>query len=79
VSGPWDGLGLRANASSPKKFDECEIPFELQITEDGTGFQATMNVELPLFCLGSAAVPLGLCRAAVTSTTAHLKKAGSNI
>lgn len=75
VAGAWDGLGLRANASAPMKLDECEIPFELQITEEGAGFEAMMNVSLPLFCLGSAAVALGLCRAAVSATTAHLKKA----
>ena len=75
VAGPWDGLGLRANASAPMTLDECEVPFELQITDEGAGFQAMMNVVLPLFCLGSAAVGLGLCRAAVTGTAAHLKRA----
>jgi alkylation response protein AidB-like acyl-CoA dehydrogenase len=34
-----------------------------------------LNVTLPLFCLGSAAVALGLCRAAVAATTSHLKTA----
>jgi alkylation response protein AidB-like acyl-CoA dehydrogenase len=32
-----------------------------------------LNVVLPLFNLGTAAVALGLCRAAVTGTAAHLK------
>ncbi len=75
VAGPWDGLGLRANASAPMTLDECEVPFELQITDEGAGFQAMMNVVLPLFCLGSAAVALGLCRAALAATAAHLKRA----
>jgi alkylation response protein AidB-like acyl-CoA dehydrogenase len=34
-----------------------------------------LNVVLPLFNLGTAAVALGLCRAAVAETTAHLKTA----
>ena len=34
-----------------------------------------LNVVLPLFNLGSAAVALSLCRAAVTATVAHLKSA----
>lgn len=34
-----------------------------------------LNVVLPLFNLGTAAVALGLCRAAVAGTTAHLKNA----
>jgi alkylation response protein AidB-like acyl-CoA dehydrogenase len=75
VAGPWDGLGLRANASAPMTLDECEVPSELQLTDDGAGFQTMMNVVLPLFNLGTAAVALGLCRAAVAATTAHLKSA----
>jgi alkylation response protein AidB-like acyl-CoA dehydrogenase len=75
VAGPWEGLGLRANASAPIALDECEVPSSLQITDDGAGFQAMLNVVLPLFNLGMAAVALGLCRVAVAGTTAHLKNA----
>ena len=75
VAGPWDGLGLRANASAPIALDDCEVPLYLQLTDDGAGFQAMLNVVLPLFSLGTAAVALGLCRAAVTGTAAHLKGA----
>jgi alkylation response protein AidB-like acyl-CoA dehydrogenase len=75
VAGPWDGLGLRANASAPIALDDCEVPLYLQLTDDGAGFQAMLNVVLPLFCLGTAAVALGLCRAAVAGTAGHLKSA----
>ena len=75
VAGPWDGLGLRANASAPMMLDDCEVPSELQLTDDGAGFQAMLDVVLPLFNLGTAAVALGLCRAAVAATAAHLKSA----
>ena len=75
VAGPWDGLGLRANASAPVALEECEVPWEFQLTDDGAGFPAMLNIVLPLFCLGSAAVALGLCRAAVAGTAAHLKNA----
>ncbi len=75
VAGPWDGLGLRANASSPITLDDCEIPSNLQLTDDGGGFPAMLNVVLPLFNLGTAAVALGLCRASVAGTTSHLKNA----
>jgi alkylation response protein AidB-like acyl-CoA dehydrogenase len=34
-----------------------------------------LNVVLPLFNLGTSAVALGLCRAAVTGTASHLKNA----
>ena len=75
VAGPWDGLGLRANASAPMMLEACAIPSDLQLTEDGAGFQVMMNVVLPIFNLGSAAVALGLCRAAVAATARHLNTA----
>jgi alkylation response protein AidB-like acyl-CoA dehydrogenase len=75
VAGPWDGLGLRANASAPIALDDCQVPSDFQLTDDGAGFPAMLNVVLPLFCLGTAAVALGLCRAAVAGTVSHLKNA----
>jgi alkylation response protein AidB-like acyl-CoA dehydrogenase len=75
VAGPWDGLGLRANASAPMVLEACTIPLALQLTEDGAGFPAMMKVVLPLFNLGTAAVALGLCRAAVAATARHLNTA----
>jgi alkylation response protein AidB-like acyl-CoA dehydrogenase len=75
VERPWDGLGLRANASAPMLLEECLVPYELQLTNDGAGFQAMLNVVLPLFNLGSACVALGICRAAVAGTVTHLKNA----
>jgi len=75
IAGPWDGLGLRANASAPVALDDCHVPSDFQLTDDGAGFQAMLNVVLPLFSLGTAAVALGLCRAAVAGTVSHLKSA----
>jgi alkylation response protein AidB-like acyl-CoA dehydrogenase len=54
---------------------DCGVPPDFQLTEDGAGFQAMMSVTLPLFNLGCTAVALGLCRAAVRATAAHLKSA----
>ena len=75
VAGPWDGLGLRANASAPLALDNCVVPSNFQLTDDGAGFQVMLDVVLPLFNLGTACVALGLCRAAVAGATAHLKGA----
>lgn len=75
VAGPWDGLGLRANASAPMTLEDCEVAPGYQLTEDGAGFQAMLQVVLPLFNVGTAAVALGLCRAALAATAAHLKNA----
>src|SRR5215469_7783507 len=75
LRGPGTSLGLRANASGPIALDDCQIPSDSQLTEDGAGFAAMLNVVLPLFSLGTAAVALGLCRAAVAGTASHLKSA----
>jgi alkylation response protein AidB-like acyl-CoA dehydrogenase len=75
VAGPWDGLGLRANASAPIALDDCQVSSDFQLTDDGAGFPAMLNVVLPLFSLGASAVALGLCRAAVAGTVSHLKSA----
>jgi len=75
VAGAWDGLGLRANASSPMVFDRCVVPADRRLTAEGGGFQTMLDVVLPLFNVGQAAVSLGLCRAAVAATIGHLKSA----
>lgn len=72
VSGAWDGMGLRANASAPMVLEDCGVPPELQLTEEGGGLKAMMEVVLPLFNLGSAGVALGIARAVVSATREHL-------
>lgn len=75
VAGPWDGFGMRANASAPMILEDCEVTPGLQLTDDGAGFKAMLEIVLPLFNLGTSAVALGLCRAAVAGTVSHLKSA----
>jgi alkylation response protein AidB-like acyl-CoA dehydrogenase len=66
---------MRANASSPMMLENCLVDPGHQLTDDGAGFGAMLNVVLPLFNLGNAAVALGLCRATVAATASHLKTA----
>jgi alkylation response protein AidB-like acyl-CoA dehydrogenase len=75
IAGPWDGFGMRANASAPMILEDCEVTPGLQLTDDGAGFKAMLEIVLPLFNLGTSAVALGLCRAAVAGTVSHLKSA----
>ena len=75
VAGPWDGLGMRANASAPMILEDCEVGPDHQLTDDGAGFKAMLEIVLPLFNLGTSSVALGLCRAAVAGTAAHLNGA----
>jgi alkylation response protein AidB-like acyl-CoA dehydrogenase len=74
IRGAWDGMGLRANASSPIAF-ETQVSDKARLTEESTGFKAMLEVVLPLFNLGQAAVGLGLSRATTNATVAHLKAA----
>jgi alkylation response protein AidB-like acyl-CoA dehydrogenase len=75
VAGPWDGLGMRANASAPMILEDCQVEPSQQLTDDGAGFKTMLEIVLPLFNLGTSAVALGLCRAALAGTAAHLKSA----
>jgi alkylation response protein AidB-like acyl-CoA dehydrogenase len=71
VSGPWRGLGLRGNSSSPMTVS-VSIPAGFRIGDPGSGFGTMMATVLPWFNLGNSAVSLGLSRAAVEAATAHV-------
>jgi alkylation response protein AidB-like acyl-CoA dehydrogenase len=73
VAAPWDGLGLRATASSPMTLEAVAVGEDRRLTDEGAGFAAKLNVVLPWFNLGSATVSLGICRAVVAETISHLK------
>jgi alkylation response protein AidB-like acyl-CoA dehydrogenase len=73
VGAAWDGLGLRGNASSPMMFEAVDAGDDARLTDEGAGFKAMLEVVLPWFNLGQAASALGICRAAIAATTAHLK------
>ena len=73
VAAPWDGLGLRATASSPMTLEGVEVNDDRRLTDEGGGFAAKLNVVLPWFNLASATVSLGICRAVVAATIAHLR------
>jgi len=70
VSAPWDGLGLRGNASSPMDFDVV-IGEGQRLGGRGEGFGLMMQVVLPWFSLGNAAVSLGLARGALDAAVNH--------
>jgi alkylation response protein AidB-like acyl-CoA dehydrogenase len=75
VSDQWNGMGLRANDSAPVTLEDCHVTDDKRLTDSGAGFKAMLEVVLPFFNLGSAAVSLGLCRAAVAATAKHLQTA----
>jgi alkylation response protein AidB-like acyl-CoA dehydrogenase len=73
VTGRFDGVGLRGNDSAPVRLD-VEIPDGTRLGADKAGFGLMMQVVLPWFNLGNAAVSVGLARAALDAATAHVSR-----
>lgn len=74
VSAPWQGMGLRGNASSPMLFDTTVTPGD-RLGEQGSAFATMMSVVLPWFNLGNASVTLGLAAAALDAAVGHVSGA----
>lgn len=73
VGAPFDGLGLRGNASSSVQLTNVARGAADCLSDEGEGFSTMLNVVLPWFQLGSAAVWTGVARAATKSTRQHLR------
>jgi alkylation response protein AidB-like acyl-CoA dehydrogenase len=71
VEGPFDGLGLRGNDSSPVSATNASVPASAMLGADGKGFDIMMGTVLPLFNVLSAACSVGLMEAAVQRTSQH--------
>jgi len=72
VAGPWSGLGMRGNSSSPMRLEQVSVGAERALTEAGKGMDMMLGVVLPWFQLGSAAICIGISEAAVQATQGHL-------
>jgi alkylation response protein AidB-like acyl-CoA dehydrogenase len=76
VVSPFQGLGLRGNDSAPVSFENVKVPKEALLCAAGEGIGVMLQVILPWFAIGSAAVAHGICRAAIGATIGHLSGAG---
>jgi alkylation response protein AidB-like acyl-CoA dehydrogenase len=76
VAGTFDGLGLRGNDSSPVTLEDVTVEQGDLISPLGEGAKTMLEVVLPWFNIGTAAMANGLCRAAVTATSRHLQEGG---
>jgi alkylation response protein AidB-like acyl-CoA dehydrogenase len=74
VEGNFDGLGLRGNDSAAVIFEEACVPEGDLLAPLGEGASAMHFVVLPWFAIGTAAMANGLCRAATSATTEHLRR-----
>jgi alkylation response protein AidB-like acyl-CoA dehydrogenase len=71
VAGTFSGLGLRGNASAPMTFDAA-VAADYRIGAQAAGFGLMMDVVLPWFNLGNAAVSIGLAASANAATVKHV-------
>jgi alkylation response protein AidB-like acyl-CoA dehydrogenase len=76
VAAPFDGLGLRGNASSPVTAESMLVPPDAILGEDGKGFDVMMGVVLPYFQLMNAGMCVGTMHAATTKAAAHVAGTG---
>jgi isovaleryl-CoA dehydrogenase len=72
VPAPFDGLGLRGNASSPVTGDGVEVPASAMLGGDGAGLDIALTVVLLWFLVLNAAASTGLMQAVTDEATAHM-------
>ena len=70
--GEWDALGMRGNASTPMKLEDVVIPRDRALCDPGAGMQVMLEVVLPVFQLGNAAISLGIAEAACEIARGHV-------
>lgn len=71
VSRPFDGLGLRGNASSPILATGVRLPLSSRLGEDGAGLDIALGTVLPVFQVLNASCSLGMMDAGIHKTIAH--------
>jgi isovaleryl-CoA dehydrogenase len=75
VAGPFDGVGLRGNASRPITATDAVVPADAVLGADGAGLDLALGVVLPVFTVLSAAFSLGVSERLVTLAAEHLTRA----
>jgi alkylation response protein AidB-like acyl-CoA dehydrogenase len=76
VAGNFDGLGLRGNDSAPVTLEGVTIDRGDLVSALGEGAKTMLEVVLPWFNIGTAAMANGLCRSAIAETSRHLQEGG---
>ena len=72
VDAPFDGLGLRGNASSPVSAAGAVIPATNLLGEDGGGFDIMIGTVLPWFTAMNAATSIGIMQSSIARAAAYL-------
>lgn len=69
---PFDGLGLRGNASAPIRAANVRIPAGAMLGTDGAGFDVMTGDALPVFATLIASSSIGLMDGVLQRATAHI-------
>lgn len=69
---PFDGLGLRGNASMPVHASGVRVAVDAMLGDDGAGLDIGLALVLPAFLVMSAGFSLGIMEAVTAETGAHL-------
>ena len=72
IDGPFNGLGLRGNGSSPVTATGARVGASARLGDDGGGFDIMIGTVLPWFTVMNASTSVGLADAAIAKTAEHL-------
>jgi alkylation response protein AidB-like acyl-CoA dehydrogenase len=72
ANGAFNGLGLCGNDSLPVTFEGVKVSHDELLTEHGQGSTMMLEVVLPWFIVGTAAMSHGLALASIKATSQHL-------
>ena len=76
TAGEFHGLGLRGNNSSPVAIENTSVSAGELISAQGEGANTMLQVVLPWFSIGTAAMANGIARTSVDRTAAHMSATG---
>lgn len=76
TEGGFHGLGLRGNDSAPVALEQVHVAAGALVSAQGDGATTMLQVVLPWFSIGTAAMANGICRAAVERTSQHMQTTG---
>lgn len=72
VSGTWDALGMRGNASAPMVFKDVTLTPDRALSPRGGGMDMLLGTILPIVNIGVAAICIGIADVATEITREHL-------
>lgn len=76
VTSSFNGIGLRGNDSAPVSIDGLDVGRGDFISNQGEGANTMLQVVLPWFSIGTAAMANGISRTSVKRTAEHLAGTG---